>query len=172
MFWSNSIKISLVGRATEPWFNIRLDVLSQDFVKSRSRENGSLKYRIDLKLDRHISSSAAEVPVKFYSDWPILNITKCYRQFPVFGTFFLVCTQGFVVLVLFLAMQVHRSDGKAAVLKKCVEMEVSGLSTVTEFQYFVEEMRLWVRKFFLYPKVTSYLVTAGLCVDFSLECGQ
>ena len=34
---------------------------------------GSLNYRIALKFDRHIGSSAAEVPVKFQSDRTILD---------------------------------------------------------------------------------------------------
>ena len=42
-------------------------------MKSRSREIGRLNYRIAMKFDRHISSSAAEVPVKFQSDRTILN---------------------------------------------------------------------------------------------------
>ena len=40
---------------------------------SRSREIGSLNYRIALKFDRHLASSAAEEPVKFQSDRTILN---------------------------------------------------------------------------------------------------
>ena len=37
-------------------------------MKSLSREISSLNYRIALKFDRHIGSSAAEVPVKFQSN--------------------------------------------------------------------------------------------------------
>ena len=33
---------------------------------------GSLNYRVTLKFDRHVSSIAAEVPVKFQSDRTIL----------------------------------------------------------------------------------------------------
>ena len=40
---------------------------------SRSREIGSLNYRIALKFDRHFGSTAADVPVKFQSDRSILN---------------------------------------------------------------------------------------------------
>ena len=43
-------------------------------MKSRSREIGSLNYRIALKFDWHIGSSAADVPIKFQSDRAILNI--------------------------------------------------------------------------------------------------
>ena len=40
---------------------------------SRSHEIGNLNCRIALKFDRHIGSTAAEVPVKFPSDRTILN---------------------------------------------------------------------------------------------------
>ena len=40
---------------------------------SRCREIGSLNYRIALKFDRHVGSTAAEVPVKFQSDRTILH---------------------------------------------------------------------------------------------------
>ena len=46
-------------------FNKQTDVLPQDLVKSRSREVGYCNDRIALKFD----SSAAEMPVKFQSDW-------------------------------------------------------------------------------------------------------
>ena len=42
-------------------------------MKSRSHEIGSLNYRIVLKFDKHISSTAADVPVKFQSDCTVLN---------------------------------------------------------------------------------------------------
>ena len=44
-----------------------------DLLKSRSREIGNLNYHITLKFDRHVDSTAAEVPVKFRSDRTILN---------------------------------------------------------------------------------------------------
>ena len=53
--------------------NIRKDVFSYNLVKSRSHEIGTINCRIALKFDRHIGSTAAEVPVKFQSDWTILN---------------------------------------------------------------------------------------------------
>ena len=56
-----------------PRLNIRKDVFPQDLVKSRSHVIGTLNCRIALKFDRHISSTAAEVPVKFQSDRTILN---------------------------------------------------------------------------------------------------
>ena len=65
---------------TRAHFNIWLDVLSSDLAKSRSGEISSLYYHITLKFDRHIDSSAADVPVKFQSDQTILN-TKWLRDF-------------------------------------------------------------------------------------------
>ena len=49
--------------------------------KSRSREIGRLNCRNALKLDRHIDSSAVEVPVKFQSDRTILNKMSRLRDF-------------------------------------------------------------------------------------------
>ena len=43
------------------------------FVRSRSHKIGTFNCRIALKFDRHIGSTAAEVPVKFQSDRTILN---------------------------------------------------------------------------------------------------
>ena len=42
-------------------------------MESGSLENGSFNYRIALKFDRRVGSSAADVPVKFQNDRPILN---------------------------------------------------------------------------------------------------
>ena len=42
-------------------------------AKSRSHENECYDDRNDLKLDRHLDSTAVEVPVKFQSDWKSLN---------------------------------------------------------------------------------------------------
>ena len=50
-------------------------------MKSRSYEIGSLNYRIALKFDRHFGSNAAEVPVKFQSDWAILNTNLAASRF-------------------------------------------------------------------------------------------
>ena len=44
--------------------------LIPNLVKSRSREIGCYNDRIALKFDRHLGSGAAEVPVKFHSNWP------------------------------------------------------------------------------------------------------
>ena len=41
------------------------DFLLQDLVKSRSRDMECYNNRIALKIDRHLGSDAAEVPVKF-----------------------------------------------------------------------------------------------------------
>ena len=55
----------------------RADILSQDPVKSQSREIGCYNNdRIALTFDRHIGSIAAEVPVKCQSDWKSLNINR------------------------------------------------------------------------------------------------
>ena len=56
-----------------PLFTKRTDVLPRDFVKSRSREIRCYNHRIDLKIDMHLDSTVAEVPVKFHSDWKSLN---------------------------------------------------------------------------------------------------
>ena len=50
-------------------------------MKSRSHEIGNLNYHIALKFDRHISSTATEVPVKFQSDCAILNTILWLRDF-------------------------------------------------------------------------------------------
>ena len=56
-----------------PRLNIRKDAPSQDPAKSRSHETGILNCRITPKPDRHISSTAAAVPVKSQSDRTIPN---------------------------------------------------------------------------------------------------
>ena len=67
------LQLPLIEKRTGPRLNIRKDVFSWDLVKSRSHEIGTLNCRIALKFDRHIGSTAAEVPVKFQSDRIILN---------------------------------------------------------------------------------------------------
>ena len=42
-------------------------------MKPRSREIGCYNDRITLKFDTHLDSAAAELPVKFPSDWKSLN---------------------------------------------------------------------------------------------------
>ena len=58
-----------------PWtlFTKRMEFLPQDIVKSRSREIGCYNERTALVFDRYIGSIAADVPVKFQSDWKSLN---------------------------------------------------------------------------------------------------
>ena len=53
-----------------------MDVLSipQDLVNFRSQEIGCDNDCITQKFDRHLSSTAAEVPVKFQSNWRNLNL--------------------------------------------------------------------------------------------------
>ena len=70
--WISAKSLS-VWRQAGPRLNIRKDVFPLDLVKSRSHEIGTLNCRIDLKFDRHIGSTAAEVPVKLQSDRAILN---------------------------------------------------------------------------------------------------
>ena len=50
-----------------------IEVELHGLVKTRSHEIGTLNCRLALKFDRHIGSTAAEVPVKFQSDRTILN---------------------------------------------------------------------------------------------------
>ena len=56
-----------------PLFTKRTDVLPPNIVKSRSREIDCYHDRIVLKFDRHLGSAAADMPVKFQSDWNSLN---------------------------------------------------------------------------------------------------
>ena len=52
----------------------RHDILLPNLVNSRSREIACYDERIALKFDRHLGSAAAEVPVKFQSDYENLNL--------------------------------------------------------------------------------------------------
>ena len=47
--------------------------LTPNLVKSRSREIGFYNDRNVMQFDRQLGSAAAEVPVKFQSDWKSLN---------------------------------------------------------------------------------------------------
>ena len=51
-----------------PLYTKQTDVLPQDLVKSRSHKIRVKTLPIALKSDRHLGSSAAEIPVKFQSD--------------------------------------------------------------------------------------------------------
>ena len=42
-------------------------------MQSRTREIGSLNYRMALEFDKHIDGTAVEVPIKFHWDRAILN---------------------------------------------------------------------------------------------------
>ena len=53
--------------------NEAIDVLPQNLVKSRSREIVCINDRFALQFYRHLGSVAAEVPVKFQSNWKSLN---------------------------------------------------------------------------------------------------
>ena len=57
-----------------PLFTKRTDLLPQDLMKSRSRENRGYTFPIPLKFDRHFGSSAAEMPVKLPSDMIITDV--------------------------------------------------------------------------------------------------
>ena len=56
-----------------PLFTRQTDVLPLDLVKFRGREIGCYNDRFALKFDRQLGSTAAEVPLKFQSDWKSLN---------------------------------------------------------------------------------------------------
>ena len=70
--WRYGLLCSMI-HPTGPLFTKRTNVLPQDLAKSRSREIGCYHDRIFLKFDRHLGSTAAEVPVKIQSDWGSLN---------------------------------------------------------------------------------------------------
>ena len=65
--------ISAVVYQSGPLFTKRTDVLPTNLVKPRSREIECYNHRIALKIDRHLGSAAAEVPVLLESDWKSLN---------------------------------------------------------------------------------------------------
>ena len=54
---------------TGPFCTKLTDVLLQDLVTYRSREIGCYNDRVALKFCRHPDKAAAEIPVKFQSDW-------------------------------------------------------------------------------------------------------
>ena len=60
-------------RIPGPLFTKRTDVLPQDLMKSRNREIRIQTFPIALKFDKHIGSSAAEMPVKLQSDTTIMS---------------------------------------------------------------------------------------------------
>ena len=61
------------------------DALPQDLVKSRSREIRVYTFPIALKFERHLGSSAAEMPIKFQSDTIIITPTLMASRFTKFG---------------------------------------------------------------------------------------
>ena len=56
-----------------PVYTKRTNVLPPTLANSRGSEIGSYNGRISLKFNRHLGSTAAEVPVKFQSDQKSLN---------------------------------------------------------------------------------------------------
>ena len=56
-----------------PLFTKQYDVLPPNLVKSWSRETGCYGDRMAPKFDRHLGSTAADVPLKFKNDWKSLS---------------------------------------------------------------------------------------------------
>ena len=75
--WSFSIHcdcmIMILDITYGPLFTKRQDVLSQDIVKSRSREDRFKIFPVALKFDRHLGSNAAEIPLKFKRNTTIIT---------------------------------------------------------------------------------------------------
>ena len=70
----HSLKLNgMLWSSSGPLFTKRLGVLPPNLVKSRSREIGCYNDRIALKFDRHLGSTAADLPVNFQSDMKSLN---------------------------------------------------------------------------------------------------
>ena len=63
----------LKGTAPGPLFIKWTDVLPQYLLKSQSQEIWVSTFTVSLKIDRHLSSSAAEMSVKFQSDTIIIK---------------------------------------------------------------------------------------------------
>ena len=55
-------------------FDIQLDVSSQNLIKSQSRYFSSSNNQITLRSDRPLSSSPAEMPIRFPSSWTRINM--------------------------------------------------------------------------------------------------
>ena len=71
---SNPIRtLNHLGYNTGPLFTKRADVLLQDLMKSWSREIRVYTFAIALKPDRHLGSTAAEMPAKFQRDVIIIT---------------------------------------------------------------------------------------------------
>ena len=62
-------------------FTKRTDVLPQDLRIIRGREIACYNDSIPLKFDRHLDSTAADVPVKFQSEWKSLNQNLAASRF-------------------------------------------------------------------------------------------
>ena len=73
---------SVPGDIEVPWNNFntgshaKLGLYSPNLAKSRSREIGCYNYRIALKFDRHLGSTAAEVPVNFRAIGKMISPTQ------------------------------------------------------------------------------------------------
>ena len=95
----------------EPLSTKRMDVLPQDLVKSRSREIECYNERVALKFDRLLGSTAAEVPVKFQSDW------KCLTQNLVASRLHDILWEDVLPLSKIEVMSPTKPDNKAAIMK-------------------------------------------------------
>ena len=70
LYYARDVKNNLTP---VPLFTKRVDVLPQAVVKYWSREILIQYFPIALKLDRHLESTAAKMPVKYRSDAIILT---------------------------------------------------------------------------------------------------
>ena len=135
-------------------------------MKSRSREISNLNYRIALKFDRHVGSSAAEVPVKFLSDRTILNTNLAASRLSVDNLvssikqdilLILVLSDYFkrwhfiieIVLDLSVLRNIHATNNGEC----CTQLFVEHLTPKTEFMisymkpfpfYKVSYVKLWI----------------------------
>ena len=71
--------------------------LPQDLGKSRNRKIGCYNVRIILKCDRQRGNAAADVPVKFQSDWKSININRAALRL---HKWFWICNQSWIDICL------------------------------------------------------------------------
>ena len=77
--WSEKMSLSHTPQVSSPDadfldpFRYTIICLIVHLVKYQKHEIGSLNYRIALRFDRHLGSTAAEVPAKFQLDRTIVN---------------------------------------------------------------------------------------------------
>ena len=69
--WEKLITVCFTpGHLFTKWWNL----LRPNLVKPQSREIVCYNDPVALKLDRHLGNAAADVPVKFQSDWKSINL--------------------------------------------------------------------------------------------------